>query len=125
MTAIVTSIGLKGLEGYRIQVEDFAQQGMESITIVGLPDASVKESKRRVAAALYSTGYSISGQKIMINLSPSELRKNGPLYDLPMAIGVLQSVNLLNIERSDQVGFAGALSLDGAVHQQAGCSQSF
>ncbi len=120
MTSVVTSIGLKGLEGYRVQVEVQAIQGMESITIVGLPDASVRESKRRVAAALHSTGYPITGQKIMVNLSPSELRKNGPLYDLPMAIGILLGLNFVTAPLPEQIGFIGALSLDGAVQSANG-----
>lgn len=120
MTSFVSSVGLKGLEGYRIQVEVYAQLGMESITIVGLPDASVRESKRRVAAALHSAGYSINGQKIMINLSPSELRKNGPQFDLPIAIGILKALNLLTIQHLDQTGFIGALSLDGNIQPTAG-----
>lgn len=120
MTSVVSSIGLKGLEGYRVQVEVQAIQGMETITIVGLPDASVRESKRRVAAALHSTGYPITGQKIMINLSPSELRKNGPLYDLPMANGILLGLNFISEPLPEQAGFIGALSLDGAVQSANG-----
>ncbi|WP_318507197.1 YifB family Mg chelatase-like AAA ATPase [Bacillus sp. T3] len=120
MNSFVSSVGLKGLEGYRIQVEVHAQLGLESITIVGLPDASVRESKRRVAAALYSAGYSINGQKIMINLSPSELRKNGPQFDLPIAIGILKALNLLTIQDLDQIGFIGALSLDGNIQPTVG-----
>lgn len=59
MSAKVTSIGLKGLEGYRVQVEVQVMDGIESIVIVGLPDASVKESKERVSVALHSMGFSI------------------------------------------------------------------
>lgn len=120
MSSFITTIGLKGLEGYRIQVEVQAQLGMDSITIVGLPDASVRESKRRVAAALHSTGYLINGQNIMINLSPSELRKNGPLFDLPIAIGILNTLNLLTVKDSEKTGFIGALSLDGKIRPATG-----
>lgn len=63
MSAKVTSIGLKGLEGYRVQVEVQVVEGMESIVIVGLPDASVKESKERVSAALQSMGFSLVDKK--------------------------------------------------------------
>jgi magnesium chelatase family protein len=120
LTSIVTSIGLKGLEGYRVRVEVQALLGQESIVVVGLPDATVKESKERIFAALYSSGFSLIGQKIKINLAPSELKKNGPLYDLPMAIGILLSVDLLKISIGEDVGFIGALSLDGTVQSARG-----
>ena len=80
MSVKVTSIGLKGLEGYRVQVEVQVKEGMESIVIVGLPDASVKESKERVSAALHDMGYSLVDMKVTINLSPAEQKKNGPLF---------------------------------------------
>ncbi|PGT89030.1 MULTISPECIES: magnesium chelatase domain-containing protein [Bacillaceae] len=82
MSSKVTSIGLKGLEGYRIQVEVQVKEGLETMIIVGLPDASVKESKERVAAALHSLGFSLVDMKVTINLSPAEQKKNGPLFDL-------------------------------------------
>ncbi len=121
MKAVVTSIGLKGLEGYRIQVEvqtKFSRR--ESIKIVGLPDASVRESKQRVASALYSSGYPLTGQKITINLSPSELRKNGPLYDLPMAIGILLIQKIITDPLPNHVAFLGVLSLDGTIQPANG-----
>jgi magnesium chelatase family protein len=72
MSSKVTSIGLKGLEGYRVTVEVQAVTGMNSIVIVGLPDASVKESKQRITAAFQSMGYVIHHQKMIVNLSPAE-----------------------------------------------------
>jgi magnesium chelatase family protein len=115
MCAKVTSIGLKGMEGYRLNVEVKTFVGNDSIRIVGLPDAAVKESKERISAALRSLGYTINGQKIIINLSPSEQKKSGPMYDLPMAIGVLLSLEELMISIPENFGFIGALSLDGAI----------
>lgn len=91
MSAKVISIGLKGLEGYVVQVEVKVLDGVESIVIVGLPDASVKESKERVATAVHSIGFPLIDRKVMINLSPTEQKKNGPLFDLPIAIGILKS----------------------------------
>lgn len=119
-TSPITSIGLLGLEGYPIRVEVQAQFGQESITIVGLPDASVKEAKKRVAAALLSAGYPIDGQKIVINLTPSELRKNGPLFDLPMAIAILQTLNYIQGPIPPTIGFVGALSLNGDIQPTTG-----
>ncbi len=75
------SIGLKGVEGYRVQVEVQTLDGMEAFLIVGLPDASVKESKERVSTALHSYGHQLVDQKTVVNLSPSEQKKNGPIFD--------------------------------------------
>jgi magnesium chelatase family protein len=115
MCAKITSIGLKGMEGYRLNVEVKTFVGNDSIRIVGLPDAAVKESKERISAALRSLGYTINGQRIIINLSPSEQKKSGPMFDLPMAIGVLLSLDELVISIPENSGFIGALSLDGAI----------
>ena len=120
MCAKVTSIGLKGMEGYRVNVEVKTFVGNDSIRIVGLPDAAVKESRERIIAALRSLGYTVNGQKIIINLSPSEQKKSGPMFDLPMAIGVLVSLNELVISIPENSGFIGALSLDGAIVPVAG-----
>ncbi|TMU83428.1 hypothetical protein FGG79_19665 [Bacillus sp. BHET2] len=95
-------------------------QGSESFVIVGLPDASVKESKERVTAALHGMGYTLVNQKVIINLSPSELKKTGPLYDLPMALGVLLSMKEITVRSPDTTAFLGALSLDGGVRAVEG-----
>ncbi|GAA0469434.1 hypothetical protein GCM10008935_26580 [Alkalibacillus silvisoli] len=71
MSEKTLSIGLKGLEGYRVQVEVQVIDGLESIVVVGLPDASVKESKERVSAALHSMGFPLIDKKVVINLSPA------------------------------------------------------
>nr|WP_317853493.1 magnesium chelatase domain-containing protein [Neobacillus sp. Marseille-Q6967] len=112
MCAKVTSIGLKGMEGYRVHVEVKSFIGNDSIRIVGLPDAAVKESKERMAAALSSLNYSIHGQRIIINLSPSELKKSGPMFDLPMAIGILLTLDLIQVKIPENICLIGALSLD-------------
>ncbi|KUP05308.1 magnesium chelatase [Bacillus coahuilensis m2-6] len=115
MSVKVMSIGLKGLEGYIIQVEVQVTEALESIVIVGLPDASVKESKERVSAALYSLGFPLVDKKVIINLSPAEQKKNGPLFDLPIAIGILRGVQFIKKDIPSFYGFIGALSLDGAI----------
>jgi magnesium chelatase family protein len=98
------------MEGYRVNVKVKALGGVESIIIVGLPDASVKESKDRITAALHSMGISIADQKIIISLSPSEQKKSGPMFDLPMALSVLLSLGELKIIISERTGFIGVLS---------------
>jgi magnesium chelatase family protein len=115
MSTKVTSIGLKGLEGYRVQVEVQVKPGLESIVIVGLPDASVKESKERVAAALHSIGFPLLDMKVTINLSPAEQKKNGPLFDLAIAIGIVKAGNFMQSSVPEDAGFIGALSLDGTI----------
>lgn len=120
MSSKVTSIGLKGLEGYRVTVEVQTIPGTHSIMIVGLPDASVKESKQRITAAFHSLHYFLYHQKIIINLSPSEQKKNGPMFDLPMAIGILLSMKEITVNIPETTGFIGALSLDGSVHSVEG-----
>ncbi|MBI0577770.1 YifB family Mg chelatase-like AAA ATPase [Neobacillus cucumis] len=115
MSAKVTSIGLKGLEGYRVNVEVGTFVGNDSIKIVGLPDAAVKESKLRILAALRSLGYTLSGQNIIINLSPAEQKKSSPTFDLPIAVSVLLSLRELTITIPEETGFIGALSLDGLI----------
>lgn len=115
MTKKVSSIGLKGLEGYRVQVEVRISPGTESMVIVGLPDASVKESRERVIAALSHFDLDITDQKVVVNLSPSEQKKNGPLFDLAIAIAVLKELNVIKLEVPMDTAFIGALSLDGVV----------
>lgn len=120
MWARVTSIGLKGMAGYRVNVEVGTYIGTDSFKIVGLPDAAVKESKQRIIAALRSLGYTISGQKIIINLSPADQKKFGPMFDVPMAISLLLSLHELDVAIPEGTGFLGALSLDGSIQPAEG-----
>lgn len=85
LATVISSIGLKGMEGYRVQVEVQLLPGVEGVSIVGLPNASVKESKDRVMAALYANECEVPDKKIVINLSPAEQKKNSPIFDLAMA----------------------------------------
>ena len=121
MTVKVLSIGLRGLEGYRVQVEVQVSPGIgSSMVIVGLPDASVKESKERVLSAIRTLGCDVTNKKFIVNLSPSEQKKNGPLFDLAMTIGVLKEVNHLKVEIPVDTAFIGALSLDGSLEKVEG-----
>jgi magnesium chelatase family protein len=108
-------VGLKGLEGYRVQVEVQEMPGIASMVIVGLPDASVKEAKERVSASLYSLGCDFFDKKIIIHLSPSERKKNSPMYDLAMAVAILKAKGQIKEPISTEEAFIGALSLDGTV----------
>ena len=120
MTVKISSIGLKGLEGYCVQVQVQVTEGKESMVIVGLPDTSVKESKERVLSAVHTLGCDMSEQKIVVNLSPSEQKKNGPFFDLAMALGILKEKGECKSKIPEDAVFIGALSLDGTVEKVEG-----
>ena len=118
MLAKITSAAVVGLDAVPITVEvDIAAQGLPSFTIVGLPDKAVEESKERVRAALKNSGCDLPAKRITINLAPADLPKEGPAYDLPIALGLLiASEQLTPRDLSDSV-FLGELSLDGSVRR--------
>ncbi|MBO0995672.1 YifB family Mg chelatase-like AAA ATPase [Bacillus sp. SD088] len=111
----ISSIGLKGLEGYKIQVEVQVFSGSPSMVIVGLPDKSIKESRERILTVLRSVESTITTRKVIVNLSPAEHKKNGPLLDFAIAIGILKELKILNNEMEEGVAFLGAMSLDGTL----------
>ena len=112
------SFGLSGVEGYPVHVEVFGVNGIPGMDIIGLPDASVKESKDRVNAAIINSGKQMKPRRITVNLAPADTRKEGPAFDLPIAVGVmiangeLHSAPDKNLER---IALFGELSLDGHV----------
>lgn len=115
MATVVSSISLRGIEGYKVQVEVQLLPGIEGVSIVGLPDASVKESKDRVMGALYAYDCEVPDKKIIVNLSPTEERKNSPFFDQTMAIGIMKEAGELKDPIPDDAAFIGGLSLDGSV----------
>lgn len=114
MTVKISSIGLR-TRGLSRASGGTNFPRTESMVIVGLPDASVKESKERVLSAVRTLDCDVTNQKIVVNLSPSEQKKNGPLFDLVMAIGVLMERNVVKEEVPRDTTLIGALSLDGSV----------
>lgn len=86
MLSIVKSMSLHGLEGYLIDVQVDVSAGMPSWAVVGLPDASVKESTERVRTAIKNSGYEFQSRKIVINLAPADTKKEGSFFDLPIAV---------------------------------------
>jgi magnesium chelatase family protein len=119
MLAQVVSCAVVGLEGALIQVEVDLSRGLPSWTLVGLPDAAVRESSERVRSAIRNSGLQFPQARMTINLAPADLRKEGPAYDLPIAVGVLiASEQLFPLE--DQVMVIGELSLDGSVRHVKG-----
>lgn len=120
MIAKVISAATVGLDSIPITVEvDIASQGLPSFTIVGLPDKAVEESKERVRAALKNTGADFPAKRITVNLAPADLPKEGPAYDLPIAVGILIGSGQLQPDLSDFV-FYGELSLDGTLRHTGG-----
>ncbi len=118
MLAKVQSCALVGLEGQLIDVEVDIAQGMTSLVIVGLPDAAVNESKERVRAALTNSGLPFPRGRMTVNLAPADVRKEGPAYDLPIAVGLLIATE--QVWPVEQTAFIGELSLDGTVRHTDG-----
>ena len=115
MISKILSGAILGIDAYAIQVEVDLARGLPILTTVGLPDAAVKESKERVKSALNNSGLTFPSQKITINLAPADIRKEGTVYDLPIAIALLSAQGMVPATVLDQYLIAGELSLDGAV----------
>ncbi|MBN1220496.1 MAG: YifB family Mg chelatase-like AAA ATPase [Anaerolineae bacterium] len=119
MLAKVTSCAVVGLDGVLIQVEIDISRGLPSMTIVGLPDAAVQESRERVRAAIKNTGLPFPAERLTVNLAPADIRKAGPAYDLPIAIGILLASEQIYGDLSQAI-VMGELSLDGGVRHVSG-----
>lgn len=115
MLVKIDSAALLGLEAYLIEVEIDAQKGLPGQSIVGLPDASVRESRDRVRAAIENSGFEFPGGYFTINLAPADTKKEGPLYDLPIALGMLAVSEQIKSTQLKGAVVMGELSLDGSV----------
>ena len=120
MLAKVHSCAVIGLEGAIVEVEVDTSRGLPSFTIVGLPDAAVQESRERVQAAVKNAGLVFPRQRLTVNLAPASLRKEGPAYDLPIALGALAASGQLPPGALDGAAVVGELSLDGSVRHVRG-----
>jgi magnesium chelatase family protein len=121
MLAQVFSGAIVGLEAELINVEvDFNPHAMPGFTIVGLPDAAVQESRERVRAAVKNRGMAFPAKRYTVNLAPADLRKAGPAYDLPIAVGVLIATEQIPSESVQHALFVGELSLDGSLRHTHG-----
>ena len=119
MLAKVKTAAVVGLEGHLVDVEVDISSGLPAMTIVGLPDAAVQEARERVRAAIRNSGYTFPMKRIVVNLAPADLKKAGPSYDLPIAVGILLSSEQLSADGS-QTLFLGELSLDGSLRHTHG-----
>ncbi|MDA0691012.1 MAG: YifB family Mg chelatase-like AAA ATPase [Nitrospinae bacterium] len=115
MVSLIHSGALSGIDGYLIEVEVNLAAGLPGMSIVGLPDAAIKESSDRVTAAIKNTGLDLPLHKITVNLAPADIRKEGSAFDLPIALGILAANGLIRSERLKKFVILGELSLDGRV----------
>ncbi|MDO8491290.1 MAG: YifB family Mg chelatase-like AAA ATPase [Dehalococcoidia bacterium] len=119
MLAKVLSSAVVGLEGALVEVEVDISPGLPSFTIVGLPDAMVQEARERVRAAVRNSGCIFPMKKIAVNLAPADLKKGGPAYDLPIAVGIVLSTGQSTADASRML-FLGELSMDGSLRHTHG-----
>jgi magnesium chelatase family protein len=117
--AKVLSCAVIGLDVEIVQVEVDIVNGLERVTLVGLPDTAVRESSERVRAAITNSGFFFPNHRLTINLAPADLRKEGPAYDLPIAMGILAATRQIQDPLEDAL-LLGELSLDGSVRHVNG-----
>ena len=123
MFSIVKSMSLEGLEGYLVEVQTDISAGLPCFNVVGLPDTSIKEAKERVRTSIKNSGFEIPSRKILVNLAPADRRKEGTIFDLPIAVGILMAMGEIKKERIkefEQIVFLGELSLDGKINKVKG-----
>ncbi|MFO0409163.1 MAG: YifB family Mg chelatase-like AAA ATPase, partial [Dolichospermum sp.] len=120
MLARVWSASIVGIDAVKVGVEVDVSGGLPGIVILGLPDSAIQESKERVKATLKNAGFAFPIRKIVINLTPADLRKEGPAFDLPISIGILAASEQVKADLLGDFLFLGEVSLDGSLRPVAG-----
>jgi magnesium chelatase family protein len=120
MLARVWSASIVGIDAVKVGVEVDVSGGLPGIVVVGLPDTAVQESRERVKAALKNAGFAFPMRKIVINLTPADLRKEGPSFDLPISVGIMAASEQVKAELLGDYLFLGEVSLDGNLRPVAG-----
>ena len=120
MFARLSSMGLFGMQAFEVEVEADISTGLPGFDVVGLPDAAVKEARERVRSSLRNCGMEVPLGRIVANLAPCDIRKEGPLYDLPLFLSIALASNQLDFDPTG-MAFAGELSLTGEVRHVNGC----
>ena len=117
MISRIVTAGLAGIDAYPVYVETDVAKGLPAVTVVGLPSTTVREAKERIRAAIVNSYFEFPDDRVTINLSPAGSRKEGSYFDLPMALGVLATVeeNEIDAEELTEYGIMGELALDGSV----------
>lgn len=119
VSQIITAV-LTGLNAYKVTVETDMNNSLPGVVVVGLPDTAVSEAKERVRSAIKNSGYQFPSKKIIVNLAPADIKKEGSGYDLPIALGILSANGILNDEKFKNFAFIGELSLDGTLRSVRG-----
>src|SRR3712207_6167330 len=109
------SLSLFGIDALPVEVEVDVSVGLPGFSIVGLPDAAVQEARERVRVAISNSGYKFPTKKVIVNLAPANLRKEGAAFDLPIALAILAVAGVVSAERLVDAGVVGELSLDGGL----------
>ena len=109
------SLSLFGIDALPVEVEVDVSPGLPGFSIVGLPDAAVQEARERVRVAISNSGYKFPTKRVIVNLAPANLRKEGPAFDFPIALGILAASGALAPGGLERAGVVGELSLDGGV----------
>lgn len=116
MAIVINSAALSGINAFIVSVEIDITRGLPSFNIVGLADTAVRESKERVRSAIINSGFNFPVKRITVNLAPANLRKEGSLYDLPIAIGILMATKQIDFNNSNEFMLLGELSLNGNIN---------
>lgn len=117
MLSTVKSIALHGLQGYLVNIQVDISSGMPSFDIVGLPDTSIRESRERVKTAIRNSTFEFLSRKIVVNLAPASTKKEGSIFDLPIAVGILIASNIVSNTNLKNTIIIGELSLDGSIRK--------
>ena len=120
MLAKIYSAAVYGVDAYEVEIEVNAAGGSPVIVVVGLPDAAVKESKDRVTTAISNSGYFWPRGRTTVNLAPADIKKEGPSFDLPIALGMIACSEEADTSAFAEYSFVGELALDGAVRAVTG-----
>ena len=115
MVSVVYSMGIEGINGFKVKIECDVSQGMPLCNIVGLPDVAVKEAKNRVQSAITNFGMAFPIGRITVNLAPADVKKTGSLYDLPILLAILEASGQIQKDYLKESVFIGELSLSGDV----------
>ena len=120
MLAKTFSFGLLGIEAYPIEIEVDVSRGLPAVTLVGLADTAIRESKERVKSSIKNSGFNWPGERVTISLAPSGLKKEGSCFDLAIALGILAATQQLNSQDVKNYHILGELSLDGSLRPSQG-----
>ena len=120
MLSKVLSFGLKGIEGFKVDVETDVTSGLPNFNVVGLADTAVKEAKERVRSAIKNSGFEYPVKRITVNLAPADIKKEGPSFDLALAVGIMAVDKNLDLKNYKDFVYLGELSLDGQIKKIKG-----